>query len=89
VKDTFKAGQLVQLVGWLDQGVGLLNMPGHAIHGFGDARLIGHLMPWHVSLVVYVDHVERTDGSNVYVIGPHGGGWTFGTWLVVVGETPQ
>jgi len=34
--------------------------------------------------VAMVIAVPKRDGSSVYVLGPNGGGWTFGAMLKVV-----
>lgn len=79
----FKAGQLVSPVQWTEEGCDLFSVPGGArpIAGTVLPRIIGRLEKRDIGLVIAI---ERSDGGSVYVIGPHGGGWAFGAFLVVV-----
>jgi hypothetical protein len=79
----FRAGQLVTPVKWTEEGCDLFNAPGGARPLTGNVlpRIIGRLEKHDVGLVVAI---ERSDGGSVYVIGPRGGGWAFGAFLVVV-----
>lgn len=76
----FKAGQLVVLA-WEDS-TQLYSVPSD----IKDVRVIGWLEKRDVALVVTAD---RSDGSRVYVVGPHGGGWTFGALLKILVEAPK
>ena len=74
----FRAGQLVTI----DERTSstptteLYSCPG----GTEDVRVIGQLRAKDVALVVASWH----GGTSIYVIGPMGGGWTFGALLRVV-----
>ena len=82
VSGLFKAGQMVSPVDWTDEPIDLFNLPGGTSSvGSETVKVVGKLQPRDVALVV---SIERADGSNVYVIGPHGGGWAFGAFLKVV-----
>lgn len=79
----FKPGQMVKLVEWAGEHVDLFNTPalGRTKASQPLPRVIGRLLQKDVALLIAR---ERSDGSNVYVLGPHGGGWTYGALLTVV-----
>jgi hypothetical protein len=80
----FRAGQLVSMASWTNDGCDLFNAPGMVAKSTDErVRVIGRLDKHDVGLIVAL---ERADGGSVYVIGPHGGGWAFGAFLVVVEE---
>jgi hypothetical protein len=85
VSGVFKAGQLVAPVTWTEDGCDLFSVPGGArpIVGRELPRIIGRLEPHDIGLVIAI---ERADGGAVYVIGPHGGGWAFGAFLIIIKE---
>jgi hypothetical protein len=74
----FKAGQLVTIDERTNSApiTELYSVPG----GADDVRVIGRLSPKDVALVIASWH----GGTSIYVIGPSGGGWTFGALLKVV-----
>jgi len=71
----FKAGQLVRIVDFEEGPVYLWNEPGNLN---ANARSTGMIRAKDVALVIALN---RADGSNIYVVGPSGGGWTFGALL--------
>lgn len=74
----FRPGQLVRVVpGMLGprEKLELFNVPGGIERVDADVDHvypIGWLMPHDVALII---GRERTLGGEVYVLGPHGGGW--------------
>jgi hypothetical protein len=84
----FRVGQLVTTSDRLAaewEIVELFNVPG-GVTVSDDVRVIGYLQHKDVALVVAVN---RSDGTSVYVAGPHGGGWTASGMLRIVSESAQ
>lgn len=76
----FKPGQLVRFNEDYGDGASLYNVPG----GFDkNALATSMILRRDVAVVIAVG---RSDGSQVYVLGPHGGGWTFGAFLKILKE---
>ena len=78
----FNSGQLVTPLPWAapeEGGMGLYNVPGGA--RTDDVRRVSQLLSTDVAMIV--GGTSARDG-NVYVIGPHGGGWTFVTLLRIL-----
>lgn len=74
----FRPGQLVGPNELIDPrgSLPLHSVPG----GADDVRTIGRLTTKDVALVIGV----TTGCASVYVVGPNGGGWTFGAMLKLV-----
>lgn len=73
-----KPGHLVRFNEDYGEGTLLYNVPG----GVGTNVLaIGRLRAHDVAVVIAVG---RSDGSQVYVLGPRGGGWTEGALLRIL-----
>lgn len=82
----FRVGQLVGVRPEMleaDERVQLHSLPG--VTFTEDVRTIGWLGHGDVALVI---NIHRADGSSVYVVGPHGGGWAPGGMLTIV-EAPR
>lgn len=73
---SFRAGDMVRGSDLSTDVIELFDSPpGPLYHG---EAVIAHLKRGESALVVSLD---RHDGRCVYVMGPHGGGWTFGAFL--------
>jgi hypothetical protein len=82
VSGIFRAGQLVTPEDWVDPALELYNEPDVLAASWSTlAYVLGTLEPGDVAMVIAV---PKRDGSSVYVLGPNGGGWTFGAMLKVV-----
>lgn len=83
----FRAGQLVKVIPELlasDERLQLFNVPGgieRVEQDKGQVRAIGWLTNRDVALVIW--H-ERTVGGDVYLLGPHGGGWAPSAFLRIL-----
>ena len=84
---TFRPGQLVRVAAdMLSAGgrLSLFNVPGGVARVAHDqVREIGVLLSGEVALVVWR---ERTVAGDVYVLGPHGGGWAPSAFLKILVE---
>ena len=78
----FKAGQLVVSVHWSEEPIPLYNKTGTNVPFYeaSDVRVIGHLEKSDIAIIIGTTR----SGVDVYVVGPHGSGWTFGALLSVV-----
>lgn len=82
----FRVGQLVSVKPEMlgkDERLELLSRPG--VTFAEEIRAIGWMMCDDVALII---NLHRADGSSVYVVGPHGGGWAPGGMLTIV-EAPR
>lgn len=84
MRSSFSPGQLVTAKAWLDDDIELYDRPPGSKTASSNARIIGRLVPADVAVVVALG---RADGSKLYVLGPRGGGWTFGAYLQLVDGT--
>lgn len=85
----FRPGQLVGVnPDMVASGVrvDLFNLPGGVprVIGADQTRAIGWLVRGDVALVIAQ---ERTKAGDVYVLGPHGGGWAPAAFLRILLET--
>lgn len=77
---TFKAGDHVMLASMFEV-VELLSEPWRASDvesGGSKIAIVGHLASGETAVIV---SVERHDCRSVYIVGPHGSGWTLGGYL--------
>lgn len=83
----FKPGQLVRTNSLMISENGrldLFNVPGGIVRTVNDqVRCTAWLEPGDVALLVAR---ERTVAGDVYVLGPHGGGWAPGALLRIISE---
>lgn len=69
----FKSGDLVTVA--MSEVIILYNEPFHPLK---EAKPLSHLTNSDTAVII---SLSNYDGRSVYVIGPHGGGWTFGGYL--------
>lgn len=68
-----KSGDLVTVT--LNEVIILYDVP---FHPLTEAKPLAHLTNSDTAVVV---SLSNYDGRSVYIVGPHGAGWTFGGYL--------